>query len=225
MLSRTARVTGLAAVALGLTAVAGACSSSEAGSTASTITIRPQSYQSKPAATLAPESTTAATAGDDGTTNQEQHYEVKSGDYPSEIAALFEIELEALLNYNDWELSGNIVMDFPSAGEVIRIPPGAKFIDPNAPTETETTEAAESTGGTTSDGAIIETTAAPVTGDASDDRCVPGTYTVEAGDYPNLVAQKFDVTGEALAAANASTQGYNVFYEGLEIIIPAAEDC
>ena len=221
-------MTSLAAVALGLTVVAGACGSSDAGSTASTITIQPQSYQAKPAVTVAPESTTAATPAEDGTTDQEQHYTVKSGDYPSEVASLFEIPLEELLNYNDWELTGNIVQDFPGAGAVIDIPPGAKFIDPNAPSETETTEtteAEEPTNGTTEDGAIIGTTAAPVTGDAGDDRCAPGTYAVEAGDYPNLVAQKFDVTGEALAAANAGTQGYNVFYEGLEIIIPAADDC
>jgi hypothetical protein len=39
------------------------------------------------------------------------------------------------------------------------------------------------------------------------------------------VANKFDVTVEALRAANSGTDDYSVFYVGLEIVIPAKSDC
>jgi len=42
---------------------------------------------------------------------------------------------------------------------------------------------------------------------------------------PIKVAEKFDVTVEALNAANAATTGYSAFYVGLEIVIPAKADC
>jgi LysM repeat protein len=226
MLRRTGRVVGLAALGAGLTIMAAACSSSDAGETAPTITIQPQSYQNKPPATLAPETTTEATAGADGTTDQVQHYTVQEDEYPAQIASRFEITLDELLNFNNWELNDQgWVPDFPPPGSVIDIPPGAKFIDPNEVTETTEPEQdeEEATVGTTADGSEIGTV--PGTGDPAADRCSTGTYTVEAGDYPIGVAQKFDVTIEALNAANASTPGYSTFYPSLEIVIPAATDC
>ena len=39
------------------------------------------------------------------------------------------------------------------------------------------------------------------------------------------MAEKFDVTVDALDAANAGTPGYSAFYPGLEIVIPAKADC
>jgi LysM repeat protein len=48
------------------------------------------------------------------------------------------------------------------------------------------------------------------------------TYTVQSGDVPVNVAKRFNVTLEALNAANAATPNYGVFYPGLEIIIPAS---
>ena len=51
--------------------------------------------------------------------------------------------------------------------------------------------------------------------------CVPGKYTIEESDTSRVrVAEKFDVTVEALDAANASTPGYGAFFAGLEIVIP-----
>jgi LysM repeat protein len=47
------------------------------------------------------------------------------------------------------------------------------------------------------------------------------TYKVLSGDVPVNVAKKFNVTLEALNAANAATPNYSAFYVGLEIIIPA----
>ena len=108
---------------------------------------------------------------------------------------------------------------------MIKIPPGAKYIDPNAATDTTEAEEDEETpaAGTTRDGSEIGTV--PATGDPAADRCSPGTYTVEEGDYPIGVAEKFDVTIDALNTANASTAGYSSFYPGLEIVIPAATNC
>ena len=39
------------------------------------------------------------------------------------------------------------------------------------------------------------------------------------------MAAKFDVTVAQLDAANASTKGYNSFYPGLTIVIPAKTGC
>ena len=57
------------------------------------------------------------------------------------------------------------------------------------------------------------------------DNCAAGSYTIVDGDYPQQVADQFDVTVPALTAANSRTSGYNSFYVGLEIIIPAKADC
>ncbi|MFV0309243.1 MAG: LysM peptidoglycan-binding domain-containing protein [Desertimonas sp.] len=227
MLSRAVRVVATGGLTLGLAVVTGACGSSAGGSSPATITIAPQSYQSKPGPTVVPESTTAATAGADGRTTQVQYYVIQSGEYPSTVANKFEIPLEDLLNINDFTLEGNIVPQWPGAGATVKIPPGAKFIDPNAAAADDEPETEETTasGGTTDDGAIIESTPEEVIDDATTDRCVPGKYTLEANDYPGAVAKKFDVTVEALNAANASTSGYGSFYVGLEIVIPAADDC
>lgn len=48
------------------------------------------------------------------------------------------------------------------------------------------------------------------------------TYTVQSGDVPVNVAKRFNVTLEALNAANAATPNYTAFFVGLEIIIPAS---
>ncbi len=57
------------------------------------------------------------------------------------------------------------------------------------------------------------------------DNCGEGEYTIVDGDYEGKVAANFDVTVEALRAANASTSGYSAFYPGLTIVIPGKADC
>ena len=99
----------------------------------------------------------------------------------------------------------------------MRIPPGAKFVNPNAPETTEeATEDTEANGGEDD-----ESTTSTVLGGP----CDPGTYTLEEGDYPGGVAEKFDVSVEALNEANAATEGYSAFYVGLDIVIPPPSDC
>ena len=46
-------------------------------------------------------------------------------------------------------------------------------------------------------------------------------YKIQPNDVPFTVANKFGITDDALALANADTQGYGAFYVGLKIKIPA----
>ncbi len=70
--------------------------------------------------------------------------------------------------------------------------------------------------------AETESTDAPPSG--SGDDCETGEYTITADDTTRLkVAEKFDVTVEALDAANAGTAGYSSFYPGLKIVIPCVD--
>src|SRR5687767_5665919 len=147
MLTRTGRLLGLSALGAALALVGAACSADDDGTTAPTITIQPQSYQSKPPATLAPETTTEPTAGEDGTTDQVQRYTVQEDEYPAQIASKFEITLSELIEFNNWTLEGQIVPEFEGEGSVVEIPPGAKFIGPEEEEETEPTEVGEANGG------------------------------------------------------------------------------
>jgi LysM repeat protein len=46
-------------------------------------------------------------------------------------------------------------------------------------------------------------------------------YTVQAGDVPFNVANRYGITVDALSLANVDTPGYGAFYVGLKIKIPA----
>lgn len=49
----------------------------------------------------------------------------------------------------------------------------------------------------------------------------PTQYTIQSGDVPFTVANKYGITLDALNLANIDTSGYSAFYVGLKIIIPA----
>lgn len=49
----------------------------------------------------------------------------------------------------------------------------------------------------------------------------PTQYTIQSGDVPFTVANKYGITLDALNLANVDTPGYSAFYLGLKIIIPA----
>jgi LysM repeat protein len=186
---------------------------------ATTVTIQPTSYvvRDQATTTVAPTENTADAAG---RSSVEQAYTVEAGDYPWLVANLFDVDLEELSNFNQWEADYS---DFPGVGETVRIPPGAKFVDPNTPetTEAETSDTTD-TSATTDTGSGGEQ---PTTPGTTGGPCDPGTYELEAGDYPAGVAKKFDVTIEALNEANAATEGYSAFYVGLNIVIPPPSDC
>lgn len=97
-------------------------------------------------------------------------------------------------------------------GLVIQIPAGGTTV----PGATQTTVA---TGGTTGATVAAQTTIAV-------DACAAGSYTITADDTSRLkVANKFNVTVEALDAANANTAGYSAFFAGLKIVIPPKAGC
>lgn len=228
MLSRRGRSVGLTVLSAGLVLVAGACADTDAGPSAPTVSIRPESYQRRPAVTLPGDSATPATAAADGTTDQFQNYTVGADEYPSTIADKFEISLDELVTFNDWTLVNGQVPEFEGEGQEIRIPPGARLIDPDAPETTDAPEPEPEPEAGTEPEAETETSAtgsADIPPTSLGDSCTPGRYTVEAGDFPIGVADNFDVTPEALASANSATAGYSAFYPGLEIIIPPATDC
>ncbi len=167
-----------------------------------------------PATTIPPADTAGAgdpTAVVDGT----QNYTVQSGDAPYVLVKRFGITLADLLAVNEWTDPGQ----FPFPGTVILIPPGATSVDAAA---AAAAAAAPPVAATVDPNA---TTIPPASIPTAGDNCAPGKYTLVAGDVPIKVAKKFDVTVDALNAANASTSGYSAFYVGLEIVIPAKADC
>lgn len=111
---------------------------------------------------------------------ESQEYVIVGGDNPSAIAQRFGVTLDALVTANGWT---NLSTQFPFPGQTILIPPGAKnpaYIPPGQPVTTVA-------GGVTPDVPAVDT---------------GGTYVIEAGDFPVRIAEKFDVTLQALAAAN-----------------------
>jgi LysM repeat protein len=194
--------------------VLSSCGGGETAATQSTIDLSAAStaFVVRPPATTEPPADTAA--GDPGAVVEgTQEYTVQSGDYPFLLVERFGITLEDLLGVNEWTSPNQ----FPGPGTVILIPPGATSV---TAADTPTPDAADDT--STDTGSEDE---APEAIPDAGDNCAPGSYTIVEGDYPGRVASKFDVTVEALNAANANTSGYSAFYVGLEIVIPAKSDC
>lgn len=202
--------------------VLASCGADDSGATVSTIDLSASStaFVVRPPATAA-EDVATESADPEERIEGTQEYTVQSDDAPLVLVSRFDITLEALLAVNEWESTE----EFPWPGTVILLPPGAKSIDAvaagTASNESETeTESEDSTG----ESATEETTTGTIP-DAGDN-CGQGTYTIAETDTSrSKVANAFDVTVEALDAANANTPGYSAFYPGLEIVIPAKSDC
>lgn len=185
--------------------VMASCGAADDAATQSTIDLSGSStaFVVRPPATTVPPTTDAATAG--AVIETEQEYVVQSGDTPIGVANKFGVSLDDLVAYNEWPTAA-----LPFPGETIRIPPGGTVPGAEPASENSDSDTAEP---------------AATIPDAGDN-CAPGSYTIEEGDTTRTgVADKFDVTVEALDAANAGTSGYNSFYPGLEIVIPAKDDC
>jgi LysM repeat protein len=183
------------------------CGAADDAATRSTIDLSAAStaFVVRPPATTEPPADTGA---EDGVVTTEQEYVVQPGDTPIGVANAFGVSLDELVAYNEWP---SAALPFP--GETIKIPPGgtapgAQAGADSTETETETDEAAP----------------AETIPDAGDN-CSPGEYTIVEGDYEGKVASNFDVTVDALRAANANTPNYSSFYPGLVIVIPAKADC
>lgn len=211
------RLGALAGPALIGAIILSSCGGGETGATQSTVDLSAAStaFIVRPPATTEPPVDTSA--GDPGAVvDGIQEYTVQSGDYPFLLVERFDVTLDDLLGVNEWTSPDQ----FPGPGTVILIPPGAKSVTAPA---TDTSTGDTSTDDTSS-GSAAETAPTETIPDAGDN-CAPGTYTIVADDYIGKVASKFDVTVDALNAANANTSGYGAFYPGLEIVIPAKADC
>jgi LysM repeat protein len=203
---------------IGVPVIAGAlllglssCGDDDNSAAVSTVQIRPSSYSIKEPATTTTVPTSAV-ADAQGRSPAEQTFIVKTNkDVPFNIAKLYDIKLEELRNYNGWAADFH---DAPGIGGTVRIPPGAKFIDPNA-----TTTTAAATGGSTSGSG-----SSPASSTPAGDRCHP-TYTVKAGDAPLVVTRKFDITIDQLNAANTDTPNWPNLYTGRTIKLPPPADC
>ncbi len=209
------RLAAVGAPVLVAALVLGACGGSDSSSPSrETISLDTGStaFITVPPATAPP--TTILPA--DGTVQTEQLYTIQSGDWPGRIADLFEVTVEDIGNYNGWVACTALSCpEFPFPGTEIRIPPGGRSLE----TAGGTDDGVENvTGGE------AEQTAGDTIPEAGDN-CQAGSYVIADGDFPNRVAERFDVTVEALNAANVGTDGYGAFIVGVTIVIPAKDDC
>lgn len=184
------------------------CGGADNAATQSTIDLSAEStaFVVRPPATTIPVAdTTEPAAGDVVATEQE--YVVVANDTPIGVAKKFNVPVADLIAYNEWGPN-----EFAYPGDTIKIPPGGTA--PGA-AATEDATATPETGSTAPAGTIPD----------AGDNCDQGDYTIAEGDFEGKVATNFDVTVEALRAANASTPNYSSFYPGLVIVIPAKAAC
>jgi LysM repeat protein len=176
-----------------------ACTGGTSDASPSTVPrIGPTNYVTQPVATMPPSTVPGQTTPAGGTAHGEQEYRVRAGDTVSGIANRYRITTAQLASYNGWD-EGPSHAIFP--GDVVKIPPFAEV-----PGESE------------SDDTSLETLY--IEGPTCPDGTEQETYEIESGDFLGRVAGKLDVTVEALNAANEVTAGYEVFYPGLEILVP-----
>lgn len=215
---RSRRVAALVAPALLGALLLTSCGGDDTGATQSTIDLSASStaFVVKPPATTQPP---ADTAGGDAVVEGTQEYEVQPGDYPYLLVERFEITIDDLLAVNEWAS----VNEFPFPGTVILIPPGGKSVD--AVLAGSSDSGSGDTGSSEPSGSSGDPATPAATIPDAGDNCAAGSYTIVEGDYEGKVASKFDITVDALRAANASTSGYSAFYPGLQIVIPAKADC
>ncbi len=110
---------------------------------------------------------------------------------------------------------------FGSGGEEDAEPTATS--DAAAPTETETPESDDETAtAAASSSTATATTASQDPDTPTPDLSSPTVYTVLPGDFLSVIAAKFGITVEALAAANGIDDPDKI-YVGQELTIPAAE--
>jgi LysM repeat protein len=150
-------------------------------------------------------------------TGSAQEYTVQAGDYPIKVAQQFGVSLDEMVAFNGWASYG----EFPGPGETILIPPGG--VVPGAAAEEAADEevAAEAAEG---EEAVPEEAVGDTIPEAGDN-CGEGTHSVVSGDYPLKVAEQYDVTVDALDAANVTNPAYSQWIPGQTIVIPAKADC
>ena len=205
----TPRVVALAAFGVGPLLLAAGCGgATPTGAGATIANIQPTSFVEIPPATTTTIPTTVP-QGDlvEGTRSpSEQSYTIQAGDSLGRIASLHDITLEQLINYNKFPDGANQLI---LPGDVILIPPDA--LVPGTETETDTETDTE-----TEPDATAEQTE-PQTG-------VACTHTIAEGEFPNRVANQYDITTEELYAANPGGV-MDTFLVGATLNIPANGNC
>ena len=204
----THRLAAVAAPVMVAALVLGACGGDDSSAaTRATVTLAAgeTDYQ-----TIAPATTTTTIAGQ-VPVGAEQEYTVQAGDYGIKVANQFGVSLEDLQNVNGWSDASK---EFPGPGTVIKIPAGGPIAGADPAAATGGDEVATVTGGEAGE-------AIPDPGS----NCEAGSHTVVSGDIPLKLVEQYDVTLEALQAANANNPAYGRFIPGEKIIIPAKDDC
>ena len=137
----------------------------------------------------------------------EQTYLIQSGDTVWGIANKHGISIEQLVTYNQWPNGQSHLL---IAGQEVRIPPNSKV---------------PGTGGGGSSSASTGTTP-PATGTTPPATESEGcTHTIESGDNPTRVANRYDISVQVLEQANAGNPAYQSFLIGSTLNIPAGADC
>jgi LysM repeat protein len=158
--------------------------------------------------------TTLPTATPEGQVDpNEQIHVVVAGDSVYKIASMYGITPDALVNYNSWSEGINHPL---FQGDEVKIPPNSQ-VPSQTPASGSTTGSTGGGGDTGGDGDSPETTAAP-----SGAGC---THTVVENDNPTRVANKYGITVDELAAANAGNSAYQTFLIGSSLTIPANGTC
>ena len=192
------------------------CGDDDTGASASTVEIQPSSYVVKEPATTTTPTTVVPGPDVEGLSAGEQAFTIQSSnDVPWVVASCTTSTSRSCATTT---VGTRTSATIPGIGGTVRIPPGAKFIDPSVTTTTaageddddEDTDSTDATG---------DTTEAP-----GGDRCNP-IYVIEAGDAPLVITRKFDITLEALNAANTATPDWPNLYTGREIKLPPPADC
>jgi LysM repeat protein len=166
------------------------CATADEASSATVAAIQPTSYVVKDLVTTTTTTTPPTTTTIPGMIYEAYTHTISQGDNPSVIADRYSISLQAL---NEANATNPDYSAFPIGGTVI-IPPGAML-----PTGA----------GTTGGGAQQ---------DASG--CTTQEHVVAEGDNPTVVANKYGVSIEDLARANATNPVYQSFVLGGTLAIP-----
>lgn len=209
----TRRSIVLAVSAVGPLLLATGCGvTTPAGAGATTPNIQPTNFVEVPPATTTSTTTSVPqgplVAGTRSPT--EQSYEIKPNDGLGKIAAVYDITLEQLVSYNQFPDGARQVIQ---PGQMIRIPPDA--LVPGTATRPEPHPE-------TAGGADTET---EDTDDATGTDTGAGcTHTIVAGEFPNRVANQYDITTEELYAANPGGV-MDTFLSGATLNIPTNGNC
>jgi LysM repeat protein len=123
----------------------------------------------------------------------EGSYTVEPGDTAFAIAQKFNVTVEELASANNMTVEEIAAL---SVGQKLIIPQRAP--EQQQPVTTTTTETGEPQATTTPEAGEPEATTTPTAGEE-------GTYTVQEGDIPVTIAEKFGISVEALLEANDIT--------------------